>query len=383
MSFLTSLIPDSSLGLFEVAWQYEPSQIFLGSPSILKMRSGELLVSADRFGSGFKTERNVSLYRSTDDGESWTMLTWVKDQYWSNLFQVDSSSADVYLLGTSTDGPAPIKIAHSKDGGCSWADSAVLFGHVHGNFSFETGPTPTLIHSSTGRVYRALERLRPPFTWGTDYEAVIISAAASANLTDPQSWTITRPLPFDKRWVPTAWSPQPAAPGYLEGNAIEGPDGQVYSMLRFNSKPYEGNKAVLLRLNETANTLVFQTFVDLPGGHTKFVIRRDPVSLLYLSLTNPNTAAQYTDQRNILVLCSSPDLLQWTQHAILLHDDTGFDADDSVKYTGFHYTDWRIDGQDIVMAVRTAYRGAVSYHNSNRITYKRVQNFRQLLRQRL
>ena len=44
----------------------------------------------------------------------------------------------------------------------------------------------------------------------------------------------------------------------------------------------------------------------------------------------------------------------WTQHTVLLHDDIGFDDDNnSVRFTGFHYTDWYYDGDDIIMAVRT------------------------------
>ena len=67
---------------------------------------------------------------------------------------------------------------------------------------------------------------------------------------------------------------------------------------------------------------------------------------------------------------------------MLLSDDTGLSAADSIRYTGFHYVDWQFDGpggRDIVMAVRTAYRGAVSYHNSNRLTFKRIRGWRDLL----
>ena len=144
----------------------------MGSPSIIKLNiSGHptLFVSADRFGSGFKTERNVSVYRSDDNGVSWNQISWVKDQYWSNLFQRPSDPS-LFLLGTSCDGPSPIKIARSRDNGVTWNESSILFGTKSGNLSFETGPTPTLF--SKGRVYRAFERLRPPFSWGVDYEAV-------------------------------------------------------------------------------------------------------------------------------------------------------------------------------------------------------------------
>lgn len=39
--------------------------------------------------------------------------------------------------------------------------------------------------------------------------------------------------------------------------------------------------------------------------------------------------------------------------------------------------DWQFDGDDIMYAVRTAYRGAFSYHNANRLTFKRLTNYKQ------
>ena len=70
------------------------------------------------------------------------------------------------------------------------------------------------------------------------------------------------------------------------------------------------------------------------------------------------------------------------EHKVILHDDTGFDMADSIRYTGFHYVDWHFDGdndENIIMAVRTAYRGAVSYHNSNRMTYKVISKWRDIV----
>jgi len=113
----------------------------------------------------------------------------------------------------------------------------------------------------------------------------------------------------------------------------------------------------------------------------KFVIHYDPQSKLYFSLTNNGTNPKYTDERNILTLISSPDLFTWTVHRTLLWDDTGFDADTSVAFTGFQYVDWLFDNNnnDIIYLIRTSYRGANTYHNSNRLTYKRLANFRVLL----
>ena len=63
-------------------------------------------------------------------------------------------------------------------------------------------------------------------------------------------------------------------------------------------------------------------------------------------------------------------------HAV---SDTGLSAEQSLIQTGFHYPDWIVDGDDLLCLVRTAYRGAVNAHDSNRITLKRVTNFRQLV----
>ncbi len=44
-----------------------------------------------------------------------------------------------------------------------------------------------------------------------------------------------------------------------------------------------------------------------------------------------------------------------------------------------HYVDWLVDGDDIIYLVRTAYRGAIRYHDSNRIIFRKLRNFRDLL----
>ena len=180
---------------------------------------------------------------------------------------------------------------------------------------------------------------------------------------------------------PISPSPIPEAPGYLEGNMVEGPNGhEVYNILRLNTRPYNGNKAIVLQFNRVDRKFTFDSIIDLPGGHTKFVIRRDKKTKMYVTLSNPNTIATAADQRNILSLCTSIDMRNWKEQKILLMDDTGFSSQDSIRYTGFHYVDWQFDGaDDIIMAVRTAYRGANSYHNSNRLTYKRIANWKKLL----
>ena len=174
----------------------------------MKLPGGNILTAADRFGKGNEGKpSNVSVFISKDNGETWQQTAWVLQQYWSNLFMVPSSPSPnrVYLLGTSGGGHGGIKISSSDDGGHTWPvnASAMLFNATQQGY-YATGATPTL-HASDGRIYRAMELFVPPYSWGRDFAAVVVSADAQADLLDPKSWTISPPLAFNKSWIPSSW----------------------------------------------------------------------------------------------------------------------------------------------------------------------------------
>jgi hypothetical protein len=127
--------------------------------------------------------------------------------------------------------------------------------------------------------------------------------------------------------------------------------------------------------------LTWQGFVDMPGGGNKFTARFDPSTGLYLALTNPSIDryGANPDARNILVLVYSSDLLSWRVAATLLVPNDGLPWDDSLWRTAYQYPDWIIDGQDLLVAIRTAWGGAASFHDNNWLTFKRVPNYRRLL----
>eukprot|EP01049_Picozoa_sp_SAG25_P010798 SAG25_NODE_1222_length_3569_cov_3.378963_4_plen_398_part_00 len=354
---------DSTLGLREVTYSPEQAHVYLGSPSLLRLRTGDLIATADRFGTGHHPP-DTSVHHSSTNGTTWQLHTWVQRTHFSNLFE---SKGFIYLLGTDcTDRSlCAVKISRSVDG-LSWPASQQAI--ILNGSNYATGPTPTL--AANGRLYRAMEVFREPRRWGVDFAAAMLHAdvdgacdhrllcvfclcgqttltgaavdwahdigcpSCAADLLDPASWSVTPAVPFDTAWLPYSWGSLPT-PGYLEGNAALGPDGtSVYCVLRLNSKPQLGNYAVKMRLNETSNTLAFDRLVELPGGHSKFVIHRDPESGFYFTLSNVNENLQYTDQRNVLVLAASADLDNLTILRTLLHDDTGLRGLDSARYTG-------------------------------------------------
>jgi hypothetical protein len=260
-------------------------------------------------------------------------------------------------------------------------------------------------------MYRAVEAWPVPFRWPDDFQAAIISCDLSKSndltvddpIMSPSNWRLTPPLVFNDEWIRKSF-PNITKPGYLEGNVVIAPkpssnELRVLNIIRFNSIPLS-NLAIILELNQTTNTLSFISIITFPGGMTKFTIRYDPVTEAYFSLVNPVTQTIDPAQRNILSLSYTKDLINLSNWTIiaerLLYDDTGFTTYDSLRYTGFHYVDWQFDtlsdnetsciewncdgGSHIIYLIRTSYRGANSFHNSNRITYKTLQNYRELIK---
>jgi hypothetical protein len=395
-------ILDSALGLTEALWVGPESRgIYIGSPSIWKTDAGPVMASHDFFGqSTLGTTTQVLVDRSgaaTGAEARWEHAGNVSNMYWGNIFAHPKRPAELYLLGVS--GPAgnrvqtgihagrDIVISRSLDDtGATWTPAVTLFAASPGNTSYHCAPTPALV-ASDGRLYRAFEAAIAGGTHGI--RALIISTAApvsaSTDLLDPTSWiqsTMVDPgatedaslhaLGWDNR---THWT-------WEEGNAVEGPSGEIFNLIRIDGQTNQSNtqnKAAVLRLDRSGTKLSFVQMINFPTCSSKFVVRRDPVSKLYFTLSTDATAVAIAQDtvfaRNHLILAVSADLFRWDTCTVVLMDDTGFSSVDSARYTGFHYVDWVFEGVDILMAIRTGYRGANSFHNANRLTTLRVVNY--------
>jgi hypothetical protein len=419
-------LPDSTLqNVSEIAWE-GPEYIasYIGSPSIVRCSNGSLLASHDYFGTQSRQVGVVSVLRSDTNGQGgWVAVGAAAPMYWATLFTRSGDSA-VYLMGVENDGttskPNQINIARSDDCGATWTASVAL---TKSNISFSTGPTPVLQHA--GRIWRAYEWNTSP-GWAVGYSAVLFSAPDNAtDLLDPASWTLGEPLAFSSvaNQVPASWS-NPAVIssfGWLEGNAVvpvNASDPGMHIMLRVNSLP-AANKAALLYAAGPTAPLQLVSFVEFPGGMTKFTVRRDPVTGVYVTLSNNIVDASVTLPpmcssfgpvqgplppcgmgqliqcedaskitclwthalaRNNLTMSVSADLMNWTVVLNVLASDIGQPSWIQLLFEGFQYVDWIFDGPegvDLSAVVRTAYRGANCFHNSNRILYKYIPDFRQ------
>ena len=368
----------------EVKYQEPETRAYLGSPSLVRLPDGALLATHDYFGPGCprnheNEEHLTSVYRSKDDGRTWQNLTHVASAFWSTLFV---HRGQVYLLGASAQ-YGSIVIRRSTDGGCTWthpadAGSGLLFpgGPYHDPPNYHCAPVPVL--ESGGRLYRAFED-NDPLHWPRGFRSCVISADVDADLLRASNWRMSNKLVYDQNTDPPAFGGGDRA-GWLEGNVVEGPDGQLWNVLRVNSDPVL-NKAAMVKILDHGARQAFDPdadFIDFPGGLSKFTIRRDPDDGRYWTLANDMCDGERPIRRNRLSLFSSHDLRAWERKKVLMDDLYENSPEESMRRTGFQYVDWHFDGDDIIYLVRTAFIGAHNFHDANRITFAKMEGFRGL-----
>jgi hypothetical protein len=344
--------------------------VYIGSPSIAILPSGDYVASHDHFGPR-STEHKAALtavFRSSDHGKTWKKVSEVRGAFWSSLFVHRGS---LYLLGPDRH-HGNILIRRSTDSGHSWTSPTdSTNGLLRDNGEYHCAPMPVIEHA--GRLWRAFEWRQPPVAWGINYRAGMLSAPVGADLLKAANWTSSNFVPSSRAWNGGDMG------AWLEGNAVVTPAGNLVDILRVQTKS-PAEKAAIVRISDDGKTASFDPatgFVDFPGGAKKFTIRFDLQSKLYWSLASivheRHRLANPGSIRNTLALTCSPDLTRWTVRCLLLYHP------DRYKH-GFQYVDWLFDGDDIIAACRTAYDdgqgGAHNAHDANFLTFHRVRNFR-------
>jgi hypothetical protein len=345
---------------------------FLSSPSVYRFDTGATVASYSYFGPNNPASGTTMVKISYDNGKTWWVRGSCPGVVGSNLFEHDG---ELYLLGT---GGSYITIAKSSNYGATWTSpqdgtTGMLFSAGgSSDMAFEGISMPVLF--ADGRIYRVFHRKDKSARWPISFATVMISADLGDDLLDAASWTITNAVPFDPAWA-SSWGT--SNPGWLEGNAVQQPDGSIIVLTRVHSDPLADIGAILpLSGDNTALSFAPETgFIYMPGGRNKFNIRRDPVTGKYLSLVNNNTDPSRPAQRNTLSLAASDDTVNWQIVRTIIQDNSPMSWDDSMLNTGFQYVDWQFDGGDIIFISRTAYDGAANYHDSNKITFHRIENY--------
>ena len=343
---------------------YSPaiSGSYLGSPSVLTLPNGEYLVSHDYFGPG-TNYNTMEIFHSVDRGKTWTNISTIVGQWWSSLF---NHNGEIYVLGTSREYGYPV-IRKSTDSGFTWTDPIdENNGKLSSSDRYHCAPVPVVSHN--GYLWRAFELAEGP---RENWPAQVLSANASSDLLQAKNWTFSEP--FAHFWSKSQW---------IEGNIVITPENTLVNILRSNLRnlpkdriDYGEDKAAVLHISQNGETLNHNQntdIIDFPGGGVKFTIKFDQASKRYWSLATKQTNP--IAFRNNLVLISSTNLRKWEiESTILYHPQP--------KTHAFQYIDWQIDGTDMIFVSRTAYDdgvgGAHNAHDSNYITFHRIENFRE------
>jgi len=291
----------------------------------------------------------------------------------ASLFELNG---EFYLLGTTGSGNAQIGVAKSTDKGKTWSAITTIPYDVNIKYCIPS----TVIHAN-GRVYKAYEGFKS-YDWVEDKRAYVVSAPDSADLLDPNVWTVSSYYSYGTDdLMDVVEQPFYTDKTYIEeGCLVLMPNGTIRDVIRIDCFPHYGN-AVTMRVSEDGKNVIYSkndpyALINLPTGADLFHIEYDRVSGHYISLINIKTTDYRPFQRNVLALAVSKDLKEWEVVTTLLVDRTMMNEYVSMMQHAFQYVHFAFDGEDLVYVVREAMDDSANYHDNNYLTFYRLENFR-------
>lgn len=342
-----------------IATSTNAATIYLGSPSLVKLANGHLVVSHNFSGPGAPTNGSgewyrSEIYRSTDSGASWSSLGTVDDLYWASLFVF---GADLYAVGT-TQQFGDLVIRKSTDEGDTWGANEVL-----DTTTYCTAPSRPV--EIDGKLWFAYSISALGAFGDGDLKTAFVSTGD--DIMDDTNWTFSSDLT-----MPAAWEGENWDGGFWTEPDLFSFGGEINILSRIHSDPDTTGYAGLVAVNSTTGELTATSRVRLRGGDKRFYVNIQDNRAW--TLTNPNIyplgLVAQDESRNVLELYSSGDLVGWQRVARLIDGS----ALDHTQY-GYQYVSWLFDGDDIIAAVREADASADNAHNSNLIEFYRFEDW--------
>ena len=362
-----------------VAESPDPGRLFVYEPALVKLPSGRLLVTFEhtRIDANAEVPHRFRLAISEDAGRTWRQLPPL-DLHSAQPFVHKS---ELYLLGNVAI-RRNIVILRSGDEGRSWTRPVTLF-----EGSYWNAPTGVLIKE--GRLYRSFnlhENADGTPNLRNYQGCVVIAGNLSRNLLDPAAWRMSNRL--DYPGTPRLLTRVPVAgrraDHWLESNLLEvKSEIRGFHRLRIPGGAGHGlthqstaGLAAVTNLTDDGKTLKhsFGQFYPIPGAQNKFhMIRDEPSGLYWMAGNIPVDSLGRPpggDDRRILILMYSVDAHNWFQ--------AGCVAMSKKPREAYNYASLLPDGDDLLLAVRTALGGRHSQAKSTHITFHRVRGFRSL-----
>ena len=336
---------------------------FFSDPEIVVLPNGDYVASHALAGSlsNSGVSGTTSVFRSSDKGATWSSLGDLPNMLRGSLFV---SGSALYLIGANKDTSGNnTQIRKSLDNGTTWTTPS---GTTSGLFSSVGGPgTPTNPVVYDGRIW-------------CGFTTSVYSAPVGSDLLNQANWTRSNAPPWNDYFGVSS-------PLWFEGQVMASPATGVVIMpkvrpetppVNFTAKPPYA--AVINVTSPTTTTFDPATgFVPFAGGEKKFGASHDPVSGKFYALSNPVLSLYESTTvpelvRNTGAILSSKDLYHWDVEKIFLYTS-------NVTQEAFQYFQFDYDGNDMVVASRTAFNigGTMDRgHDSNLLTVHKIQNFR-------
>lgn len=336
---------------------YDISGKFMGSPSLVRAKDGSLIAGMDYF-KGKGAQNLVTLFKSRDDGKSWSHLCDLMPFYWGSIF---SHNDELYMMGLTTE-YGHLQIIKSVDCGETWSAPVTLF--YGSNMLCRTGGmhrAPMQMVKHNGRLYTTCEY----GSWGrTTHSPAVISIDENDDLMVPENWSCTGFLPFEGKWAEEAVEKGDT----IEGNVVVAPDGQLYEFLRWKIGEFLKLK---IDADDPEKSLEYSSIIKAPVSNSMF--RIIPYKGKYLLFTNRKTetaekiSPDVHSYRNVLSVYISDNLEEFT----LVKDIFNYE-NSRAEEIGFQYPVVVPDDDGFIMVVRSAFNGADTYHNSNYMLFLKL-----------
>ena len=310
--------------------------------------------------SGGKESAVITVLKKSDDGgKTWMKIGEVEDLRWASIFALNGK---IYLLGNRLSNGRVLLVEYLSGEAIQVHDLGYEIG----------GGSSNSVAIANGKIYKA-------------FNNAVLSASVGANLKNSTAWTVSE-SPQDlvsEEWFEqkTELEVKDETFWIEEGNVVVSPNGEIYVMYRLDASPAYGY-AALFKLAANGVNLSLETssggLVKFPYSQSKFSLQYDSQTNTYLSLTSLATA-NYVNQRNVLGLVTSKDLIHWEIAEVLISDREMMNDNISMWAHGFQYVDFTIADGNIYFLVREAIGETVSFHEANHITFYTIENYSKMV----